>query len=194
MRTQPEEMRRVIAEAALSIFCERGYGPATLEEIGAKVSLTRGGVLHHFKSKAVLLEAVIEPYRKALADLLSYIQLDDPPSRDQRQELLASLADLMLEYRGSLRLLANDVSARAQLGLDDQWPRAEGQLVSLLLGSRAADVMQIQVTAALGALIQPVASVWLDLDDAATRAQLVDAVAAVLDGPRRTTALVKAVL
>ena len=188
MRTQPGEVRRVIVKAALSTFCERGYGPATLEEIGAKVNLTRGGVLHHFKSKAVLLEAVIDPYREALTDLLLHIQLDDPPSRGQRRQLLGSLADLMLEYRGSLRLLTNDVSARAQLGRNDQWPLAEGRLVSLLLGSKATDLTQVQVAAALGALIQPVASLWLDLDDATTRGQLVEAAVAVLDGPRSTTA------
>jgi AcrR family transcriptional regulator len=188
MRTQPEEMRRVIVKAALLTFCERGYGPATLEEIGAKVSLTRGGVLHHFKSKAVLLEAVIEPFREALTDLLLHIQLDDPPSRGQRRQLLGSLADLMLEYRGSLRLLANDVSARAQLDRNGQWPLTEGRLIGLLLGSKGTDLTQVQVAAALGALIQPVASLWLDLDGATTRGQLVDAAAAVLDGPRSAPA------
>ncbi|MDT4905563.1 MAG: Bacterial regulatory protein tetR family, partial [Pseudonocardiales bacterium] len=61
MSVRTEEMRRAIARAALSTFCERGYGVATLEEIGVQVGLTRGGVLHHFKSKPDLLEAVAAP-------------------------------------------------------------------------------------------------------------------------------------
>jgi AcrR family transcriptional regulator len=184
MTVKTEQTRDAIARAALSTFCERGYGVATLEEIGGQVGLTRGGVLHHFKSKSDLLEAVAAPYRRALADLLRNAQLDDQPTERQRRRLLTGFADLMLEHRGTLQLLANDVSARAQLGLSDQPSTPQSQLVSLLVGSRATDLTQVRATAALGAMIQPVASVWLDLGDAATRDELIDAAVAVIDGPR----------
>jgi AcrR family transcriptional regulator len=189
MNSKTEETRNAIARAALSIFCERGYGVATLEEIGVRVGLTRGGVLHHFKSKPELLAAVAEPYRRALADLLRNAQVDDPPTDSQRRELLTRFADLMLEHRGALRLLANDVSARAQLERNDQWPTPQSQLVSLLIGSKATELTQVRVIAALGAIIQPVASVRLDFGDASTRRELIDAAVAVIDGPRsRVTA------
>jgi AcrR family transcriptional regulator len=184
MTVKTEQTRDAIARAALSTFCERGYGVATLEEIGARVGLTRGGVLHHFKSKPDLLQAVAAPYRRALADLLRNAQLDDQPTVSQRRQLLTGYADLMLEHRGTLQLLANDVSARAQLGLSDQRRAPQDQLASLLVGSKATDLTQVRATAALGAMIQPVASVWLDLGDAATRDELIDAALAVIDGPR----------
>jgi AcrR family transcriptional regulator len=186
MSVRTEATRRAIARAALSTFCQRGYGVATLEEIGAQVGLTRGGVLHHFKSKPELLEAVAEPYRQALADLLLNAQVDDPPTGPQRRQLLTKFADLMLEHRGTLRLLANDVSARAQLELDIQCPTQQAQLVSLLTGSQATDRTKVRVTAALGAMIQPVASMWLDLDDVGTRGELIDAAVSVIDGTRST--------
>jgi AcrR family transcriptional regulator len=184
MTVKTEQTRDAIARAALSTFCERGYGVATLEEIGARVGLTRGGVLHHFKSKPDLLQAVAAPYRRALADLLRNAELDDQPTVSQRRQLLTGYADVMLEHRGTLQLLANDVSARAQLGLSDQRRTPQGQLASLLVGSKATDLTQVRATAALGAMIQPVASVWLDLGDAATRDELIDAALAVIDGPR----------
>jgi AcrR family transcriptional regulator len=184
MRTSTEETRRDIEQAALSRFCARGYAVATLEEIGAQVDLTRAGVLHHFSSKADLLEAVIDPYRHALADLLRKTQVDDPPTEIQHRQLLTSFTDLLLEHRGAVRLLTNDVSARAQLGLVGQWPMSEGRLVTLLLGSEATDLKQVRVTAALGAMIQPVANGWLDLDTETTRSELIDAAVAVIDGPR----------
>jgi AcrR family transcriptional regulator len=187
MRTRPEDTRHAIAQAALATFCERGYGMATLEEIGAKAGLTRGGVLHHFKSKADLLGAVVAPYRKALADMQLNVQVDDPPSRSQRRELLTSFAELMFEHRGALRLLASDVSARARLGLGDRWPLPEGRLASLLLGTKATGRTQVQVAAALGAMIQPAAGVSFDLADAATRGELIDAAMAVMDGPPAIT-------
>jgi AcrR family transcriptional regulator len=187
MSKRSEEMRRAIASAALSTFCERGYGVATLEEIGVQVGLTRGGVLHHFKSKPDLLEAVVAPYRRALADLLQNAQVDDPPTELQRRQLLTRFAALMLEHRGTLQLLASDVSARAQLRLRDQLPALQGELMSLLVGNKAADLTQVRMTAALGAMIQPVASAWLELGHAITRSELVDAAVAVIDGPRSTT-------
>jgi AcrR family transcriptional regulator len=185
MRIRTEETRRMITEAALSTFCSRGYGVATLEEIGAEVGLTRGAVLHHFISKADLLGAVISPYRLALADLLLNTEVDDPPTKSQRRELLTGFADLFLEHRGALRLLASDVSARVQLGLGDQWPMPQGQLVTLLVGSKATSRTQARVIAAIGAMIQPAASMWLDLDDATTKAELIDAAMAVIDGPSK---------
>jgi AcrR family transcriptional regulator len=187
MSKRSEEMRRAIASAALSTFCERGYGVATLEEIGVRVGLTRGGVLHHFKSKPDLLEAVVAPYRQALTDLLQDAQVDDPPTERQRRELLTRFAALMLEHRGTLQLLSSDVSAQAQLRVRNQLPALQGELMTLLAGSEAADLSQVRVTAALGAMIQPVASAWLDLGDAITRSELVDAAVAVIDGPRSTT-------
>ena len=51
MRTTSEKAQRAIAEAALITFLQTWLRPATLEEIGAQVDLTRGAVLHHFKSK-----------------------------------------------------------------------------------------------------------------------------------------------
>ena len=184
MSSRTEETRSAIVQAALATFCVRGYGVATLAEIGAQVGLTRSGVLHHFKSKPELLGAVAEPCRRALADLLRSVEVDDPPTRSQRRGLLTSFADLMLEHRGALELLANDVSARAQLEPWDRWPAPLGRLVTLLAGSNATILTQLRVTAALGAIVQPVTSAWLDLDDAGTSGELIDAAVAVIDGPR----------
>ena len=186
MSIRTEQTRSAIMRAALSTFCQRGYGVATLEEIGAQVGLTRGGVLHHFKSKPELLAAVAEPYRRALADLLLDARVDNPPTGCQRRQLLTRFADLMLEHRGTLRLLANDVSARAQLEWDVQCPTQQVRLVSLFTGSKATDLTQVRVTSALGAMIQPIASEWLDLDDARTRSELIDAAVAVIDATRST--------
>ena len=186
MRTTSENAQRAIAEAALSTFCKRGYGLATLEEIGAQVCLTRGAVLHHFKSKAGLLEAVVDPCRRALAQFLKTGALNDPPTAGQRRLLLIGFADLFLAHRGALRLLANDISARVQLGLDDQWFMPPERLVNLLVGSNANHLARVRVAAAIGALIQPVSCGWVDLENATTRGELIETAVAVFHEPRQT--------
>jgi AcrR family transcriptional regulator len=183
--TTSENAQRAIAEAALSTFCKRGYGLATLEEIGAQVCLTRGAVLHHFKSKAGLLEAIVGPCRRALAQLLMTSPLDDPPTAGQQRLLLVELADLFLAHRGPLRLLANDISARVQLGLEDQLFMPPERLVNLLVGSNANHLARVRVAAAIGALIQPVSCGWVDLDNETTRGELIEIAVAVFHQPRQ---------
>jgi len=183
MRTTSVNAQRAIAEAALTIFCKRGYALATLEEIGAQVGLTRGAVLHHFKSKGALLAAVVEPCRRAIAQLLITTPLSDPPTPHQRHQLLTRFADLFITHRETVGLLANDISSRAQLGLDDQWFMPPEQLVALLAGSSADHADQVRVAAAIGAMIQPVIWAWVDLDSADGRAELIGAAVAVFHGP-----------
>jgi AcrR family transcriptional regulator len=182
MRTTSEDAQRAITEAALITFRKRGYAPATLEEIGARVNLTRGAVLHHFKSKSGLLAAVVHPCRQALAGLLVPPPQDDPPTPFARRQILTRLADVFLAHRDTLGLLANDVSARAQLGLGDQWFMPPGQLVSLLVGTRTNQEAGVRVAAAIGALLQPVTWAWVDLDNAPARAELIEAAVSVLHG------------
>ena len=184
MRTTSEDAQRAIAEAALATFCKRGYGLATLEEIGAQVGLTRGAVLHHFRSKAGLLEAVVDPWRRALAQLLMAGPFDDPPTASQRRLLLTGFTDLFLAHRGALRLLTNDISARVQLGLEDQWLMPPERLINLLVGSNANHLARVRVAAAIGALIQPVSCAWIDPDNATTRGELIETAVAVFQGPR----------
>lgn len=183
MRTTSENAQRAIAEAALTIFCKRGYAPATLEEIGAQVGLTRGAVLHHFKSKGALLAAVVGPCREALAQLLITMPLSDPPTSYQRRQLLTTFADVLIAHRETLGLLANDISSRVQLGLDDQWFMPPEQLVTLLAGSNANQADQVRVAAAIGAMMQPVIWDWVDLDSPDGRAELIGAALAVFHGP-----------
>jgi AcrR family transcriptional regulator len=184
VRTTAEDAQHAITEAALATFCKRGYGLATLEEIGAQVGLTRGAVLHHFQTKANLLEAVVDPWRRAVAQLFVAGPLNDPPTAGQRRLVLTGLADLFLTHRGALQLLTNDISARAQLGLDNEWLMPPERLVNLLVGSHANQLARVKVAAAIGALVEPVSCPWIELDNPTMRAELIESAVAVFQAPR----------
>jgi AcrR family transcriptional regulator len=51
--------QREILEVALRLVAEKGYTNATLREIGAAVSLTKNGLLHHFGSKEELFAEIL---------------------------------------------------------------------------------------------------------------------------------------
>ena len=43
----------------MQLFGEVGYNTASLREVSARVGISHPGLLHHFPSKAALLEAVL---------------------------------------------------------------------------------------------------------------------------------------
>jgi AcrR family transcriptional regulator len=187
VRTTAEKTQVAIREAATEIFGNRGYRTSTLEDIGARVGLTRGSVLHHFSSKAELLAAVTESYLRGLETLLDGIDEDRPTTDEQQRTFVGALVDLLLEHRGAVRLLANDVAARAELGLDAAWAGSRSRLITALFGADPSIGDDVRAAAALGAVSQPIAGSWLDLDDAATRSELIEAALRVAGHADRVT-------
>jgi AcrR family transcriptional regulator len=183
VRKAPAETRRAIRCAALAAFRRHGYRSTTLQEIAGEVGLTRGAVLHHFNSKADLLAAVVDPYLQVLDGVLDAADVSDPPTAAQRERLLRQLAGLMLENRETVALLTGDVAARAQVDSTDAWNARTLRLTTLLTGTHASETEHIRTTAALGAILHPAASAWLDLDGADARAALVDASLAAIGSP-----------
>lgn len=52
--------REEILDAAMRLFGEVGYTSASLREVASRVGITHPGLLHHFRNKVALLEAVLE--------------------------------------------------------------------------------------------------------------------------------------
>ncbi|OIJ65408.1 ScbR family autoregulator-binding transcription factor [Streptomyces mangrovisoli] len=96
--------RRVIVEAAASVFDERGYEAATIGEILARSGVTKGALYFHFPSKQALAEGVLN---EQLAVLLL-------PSRVCKLQELVDLG-LLTAYRMRRHPV---VSAAAKLSLE----------------------------------------------------------------------------
>lgn len=63
MRRTKEEAaitRAAVLKAALSVFSEKGYASATLEDVAKAANVTRGAVYWHFKGKADLYNTLLE--------------------------------------------------------------------------------------------------------------------------------------
>ena len=55
-----KETRANLIKAARSAFAEKGYAGASMDDLTARVGLTRGALYHHFGDKRGLLAAVVE--------------------------------------------------------------------------------------------------------------------------------------
>ena len=55
-----ESTRAAILDAALAVFAEGGYRSGSLREVAVRVGISEPAILHHFRSKSLLLAAVLE--------------------------------------------------------------------------------------------------------------------------------------
>lgn len=60
---RPEERPQEILDAALTVFAERGYHDARLEEIAEAAGVTKGAIYHYFDTKEELLLRAIEHHQ-----------------------------------------------------------------------------------------------------------------------------------
>ena len=60
--------RDTIVDAGLTVFAERGYAAAQLEEIARRASVTRGALYHHFTDKTELFLAALQERWESVMD------------------------------------------------------------------------------------------------------------------------------
>lgn len=61
--------REAILDAALEVFAS-GYNSGSLRDIANKVGMSEAGLLHHFKSKSALLEAVLDKRDQRVREII----------------------------------------------------------------------------------------------------------------------------
>jgi AcrR family transcriptional regulator len=73
MRTQTEEVRTRIVEAAYESFWRLGFRRSSVDSIAARAGLTKRTVYAYFRSKDDLLAAVLQRYEELAAERLKHI-------------------------------------------------------------------------------------------------------------------------
>lgn len=73
MRTQTEEIRRRIVEAAYESFWRQGFRRSSVDSIAERAGLTKRTVYAYFRSKDDLLAAVLLRYEELAAERLGHI-------------------------------------------------------------------------------------------------------------------------
>ena len=85
----PEETIAKILDAALELFCEKGYEETTMADIVEKLGgLSKGAVYHHFRSKEEIFTAALE---RASAPAVSAIEATCSDPRLTAVEKLSAL-------------------------------------------------------------------------------------------------------
>lgn len=74
MKTVREHRIPSIIEAAINEFIEKGYAGASMESIAKRAALSKGGLYHHFSSKAEILFAVNQKFLEPIVELAGKIE------------------------------------------------------------------------------------------------------------------------
>lgn len=56
----PKKQVDIILDAAAAVVTKQGIGKLTIDAVAVKAGLSKGGVLHHFRTKDSLIEAMVE--------------------------------------------------------------------------------------------------------------------------------------
>jgi AcrR family transcriptional regulator len=91
------QTRELILNSAEALVLREGAGSLTLERVAREASISKGGVLYHFATKAQLIQGLVERLiRHFEEDLGQYLErADSGPGRRTRAFVRATLEDTM---------------------------------------------------------------------------------------------------
>jgi AcrR family transcriptional regulator len=180
-----ERTRAAIVAAAAARFRRDGFDGTTLAAIADDLGITRSAVLHHFSSKATLLEQLVRPFMEKLDEVLDATASAGPFTVASRRRFVEDLIEFLSEHHDVAALLTRDINVHAHLPDDLQLrDRAARFLVITQQANDGHPLAAVRSLAALGTFVRPLASEDLvDFADPATRALLVAAALAVLKIP-----------
>ena len=94
-RRAPDDTRAEIIDKALEVAAELGASGFTLDAVAARTSVSKGAVLHHFPSKVMLLEGMIDHLGRMHTDsILAEAARDpEPYGRNARAYLRAIVTE-----------------------------------------------------------------------------------------------------
>jgi AcrR family transcriptional regulator len=72
-RTEPAARREIILDAALTVFAERGYEAARLDDVTTKAGIAKGTLYLYFKDKEALFEEVVRGAASPIIERLGAI-------------------------------------------------------------------------------------------------------------------------
>ena len=178
--------RAAILHAAARRFRRDGFDATTLADIAEDLGITRSAVLHHFTSKAALLEEIVRPFMDKLDEVLDATADAGPFTPSSRRRFVVELVDFLADNQDATALLTRDITVHAHLPADLQlFDRAVRFMAITQQANDHHPLAAVRSLAALGTVARPLAAEdgVIDFADPAARALLVELAMAVLKTP-----------
>jgi AcrR family transcriptional regulator len=163
-RTERDDTRKRLLDAAEAIVADRGVGALTLDAVAAAAGVSKGGLLHHYRSKEALLTAIVARLAAEMRTIFDGLVASMPPGpcRAARAAIAWALHSPPEREARDLRIAAALLAAHAHHPALIDPIRAEHARIRSLLaedGLPAGDALAIQL-AADGLFMAKVFSLW----------------------------------
>ena len=132
---QKEARPREILEAAFEEFVLRGYAATRLEDVAARVGVTKGTIYVYFKDKEHLFETMVTELSQPVVDISVYERaLDDVSALNVLEQFVTDICRMTIEDRYSHQIVRFLVSEASPFqGLLERYERNFAQPVFAIL-------------------------------------------------------------
>jgi AcrR family transcriptional regulator len=97
-----------ILDAAISVFSQKGYSAASLQEIANNVGILKGSLYHYISSKEALLFRILEGSHAAAAAIMADVEALSLPLEEKFLTYMESLTFWYLTNRERAKLYQNE--------------------------------------------------------------------------------------
>ena len=104
-----EEKRRLILDAAVRVFANKGYHTSRVGDIAEEAGVAHGLLYHYFASKEELLETVFRETWAQLLEAFARVEESDAPATEQLRQLAAILRRSCPRDPDLVRVLVKEV-------------------------------------------------------------------------------------
>ncbi|MET9328861.1 TetR/AcrR family transcriptional regulator [Tsukamurella sp. NPDC003166] len=129
------ERRSQLVDTARSVFADRGYAAATIEEVAAKAGVSKPVVYEHFGGKEGLYAVVVDREMEMVLEVFSRALLEDRSKTRIEQITLALLTyveersdgfriltrNSSVEHTGGYSTLLNDLVSQVEIHLESEF-------------------------------------------------------------------------
>jgi AcrR family transcriptional regulator len=97
-----------ILDAAISVFSQKGYSAASLQEIASNVGILKGSLYHYISSKEALLFRILDGSHAAAAAIMADVEALNLPLEEKFLTYMESLTFWYLTNRERAKLYDNE--------------------------------------------------------------------------------------
>lgn len=131
MNRPTSDTRERIQEVARELFAQKGVQRTSLQDIAARLGITKPALYYHFSSREDLVRSILQP----LIDTGErYVADQEAEGNSSARDLLEGYFDFHYRHRADLVLVIAELSTLADLGLIDILLAWRERLVRLVFG------------------------------------------------------------
>lgn len=144
---KPPGTKERIQAVARELFAEKGVQRTSLQDIAARLGITKPALYYHFSNREELVRSILQPF---IDEGEAFIQRYEAASGFDKRQLLEEYFDLQYEYRDDLAFVLTEVTAWKDLvHVVIGWRK---RLTTLLVGSHPSLPRAARAAMVLGGL------------------------------------------